>query len=108
MVEQLLHYDLSRSHPGAADVAIGAFLLVIKPRSNIVRVQPMIYDFRTLRPRKLPPLPSDYQNVRIVCSYCYTERSDINLVHHLLPRRIHHDQVLPFHFVLLYERFSSN
>jgi len=70
MVEQLLHYDLSGSHPGAADVAIGPSLLVIKPKSNFVRVQPMIYDFRTLRPRKLPPLPSDYQKVRTGYSHC--------------------------------------
>ncbi|KAL4078156.1 hypothetical protein V8B97DRAFT_1865484 [Scleroderma yunnanense] len=61
VVEQLLHYDLSPSHPGIADVVIGACLMVIKPKSHYVRVQPMIYDFKLLKPRKLAPLPSDYQ-----------------------------------------------
>ncbi|KAG6331307.1 hypothetical protein ID866_7780 [Astraeus odoratus] len=65
-VEPLLHYDLTQNHPGVSDVAIGARLLVIKPKGNICRIQPMIYDFRLLRPCKLAALPSNYQHVSTV------------------------------------------
>ncbi|KAI6121939.1 hypothetical protein F5141DRAFT_546204 [Pisolithus sp. B1] len=60
-VEPLMHYDLPQNYPGIADVVIGARLMILKPKSNYIHIQPTVYDFKDLRPCKLPPLPTEYR-----------------------------------------------
>ncbi|KAI6002999.1 hypothetical protein EDD15DRAFT_2226044 [Pisolithus albus] len=60
-VEPLMHYDLPENYPGIADVVIGSRLMILKPKANYINVPPTIYDFKDLRPCKLPPLPAEYQ-----------------------------------------------
>ncbi|KAI6037624.1 hypothetical protein EDC04DRAFT_2702438 [Pisolithus marmoratus] len=47
VVEPLMHYDLPQNYPGIAD-------------TNYVHVQPTVYDFKDLRPCKLPAIPTEY------------------------------------------------
>lgn len=60
-VEPLMHYDLPQNYPGIADVVIGSRLMILKPKTNYAHVQPTVYDFKDLRPCKLPLIPAEYR-----------------------------------------------
>lgn len=61
----MLHYDLCDDYPGVADAIIGTRLLLIRPRTSFVHIQPILFDFNTKRPCKHPQVPEEHRKVRV-------------------------------------------